>query len=175
MSYMIRPCTPQDFDQIHEIINDGAVAYKGNIPADRLRDPYMAREELQHEVDHGVAFWGYESEGSLLGVMGTQDVDDPQKTHPVALIRHAYVRTGAQGRGIGAKLLAHLRTMTTRPVLIGTWADATWAICFYQRHGFETVSTVEKEQLLRRYWTVPDRQIATSVVLADTTWRTLNQ
>jgi GNAT superfamily N-acetyltransferase len=171
---MIRPCKPQDFDQIHEIINDGAAAYKGNIPADRLRDPYMSREELQHEVDHGVTFWGYESEGGLLGVMGTQDVDDPQKARPVTLIRHAYVRTTAQGQGIGAQLLGHLRIMTTRPVLIGTWADAIWAIRFYQRHGFETVSTSEKEQLLRRYWTVPDRQIATSVVLADTTWRTLN-
>jgi GNAT superfamily N-acetyltransferase len=171
---MIRLCIPQDFDQIHEIINDGASAYKGNIPADRLRDPYMSREELQHEIDQGVVFWGYVTDGRLLGVMGIQDVNDPQKTHPVTLIRHAYVRTTAQGQGVGAKLLAHLRTMTTRPVLIGTWADAAWAIRFYQRHGFEIVASPEKEQLLRRYWTVPDRQIATSVVLADTTWRALN-
>jgi GNAT superfamily N-acetyltransferase len=106
--------------------------------------------------------------------MGTQEVDDPLKTHPVNLIRHAYVRTNAQGQGIGAQLLVHLRAMTNRPVLIGTWADATWAIHFYQKHGFEIVPIAEKEQLLRRFWTVPDRQIETSVVLADTTWRTLN-
>jgi GNAT superfamily N-acetyltransferase len=171
---MIHSCTTQDFDQIHEIINDGARAYRGNIPADRLRDPYMSREEFQREIEAGVTFWGHETDGQFTGVMGTQDVDDPLKTHPVNLIRHAYVRTNAQGQGIGAQLLVHLRAMTNRPVLIGTWADATWAIHFYQKHGFEIVPIAEKEQLLRRFWTVPDRQIETSVVLADTTWRTLN-
>ena len=165
---MIRPCTPNDLDQVHEIINDGAIAYRGIIPSDRLRDPYMSRAELQHEIDDGVVFWGYETGDLLTGVMGTQDVKD------VTLIRHAYVRTVAQGQGIGAQLLAHLRTLTARPILIGTWTDATWAIRFYQRHGFEIVSAAEKDQLLRTYWTVPDRQIETSVVLADTTWRTLN-
>jgi GNAT superfamily N-acetyltransferase len=162
---MIRPCNEHDFDQIHEIINDGAAAYKDKIPADRIRDPYMSRAELQHEIDDGVVFRGYESDGQLIGVMGIQDVRD------VTLIRHAYVRTSAQGQGIGAQLLAHLRKLTVRPVLIGTWADATWAIRFYQRHGFEIVEPAEKERLLRLYWSVPDRQIETSVVLADMAWR----
>jgi GNAT superfamily N-acetyltransferase len=170
---MIRLCGPDDFEQIYEIVNDGARAYQGRIPADRLRTPYMSREELAHEIQQGVLFYGYEEEdGVLLGVMGTQDIDHPLQ--PVTLIRHAYVRTSAQGKGIGAQLLNHLRTLTSRPVLIGTWADAVWAIGFYRKHGFEQVSSDEKERLLRTYWDIPARQIETSVVLADTTWRTLN-
>ena len=141
---MIRACTLQDFDAIHEIINDGAAAYRGSIPADRLRDPYMSRSELQHEINHGVVFWGYEANGQLTGVMGTQDVADPENMHPVTLIRHAYVRTSSQGKGIGAHLLSHLRTMTTRPVLIGTWADATWAIGFYQSMTLRSSRTPKK-------------------------------
>lgn len=162
---MIRVCEQRDFDAIRTIINQAAEAYRGVIPPDRLRNPYMSREELLHEIEAGVKFWGYADESDLLGVMGIQDV------HDVTLIRHAYVRIDSQGRGIGALLLAQLRELTTRPVLIGTWADAEWAIRFYRRHGFEKVSHDDKERLLRRYWKIPERQIETSVVLADSRWR----
>ncbi len=168
---MIRRCLPESFDQIHAIINDGAQAYRGIIPADRFTDPYMSREHLQHEIDSGVTFYGCEdpeADGTLSGVMGIQHVQNP--IQDVTLIRHAYVRTTYQKRGIGALLLAHLRELTSRPVLIGTWADATWAIRFYQRHGFRIVSAEEKNLLLKRYWTIPDRQVETSVVLADSNW-----
>ena len=158
---MIRPCLPEDFDQIHAIINDGAQAYQGSIPADRLRDPYMSRDELRHEIAAGVTFSGYEDSGQLVGVMGIQPVQD------VTLIRHAYVRTTHQKHGIGAQLLSHLRAQSTTPILIGTWAVAVWAIRFYERHGFRVVGPEEKNRLLKKYWTVPDRQIETSVVLTD--------
>lgn len=161
---MIRPCTDRDFDTIHAIINDGAQAYKGTIPVDRWSEPYMSCEELQVEIDAGIEFWGYEDAGGLTGVMGIQHVRD------VTLIRHAYVRTSSQKQGIGAFLLSHLRELTHRPILIGTWADASWAIRFYQRHGFRIVSTEEKTELLQRYWTIPERQIETSVVLVDSRW-----
>lgn len=161
---MIRHCDPSDFEAIRAIINDGAEAYRGVIPADRWTEPYMSREHLQHEIAAGVEFWGYEAGGSLVGVMGIQEVED------VTLIRHAYVRRSHQGQGIGALLLTHLRTLTDRPVLIGTWLDAAWAIRFYRKHGFRLVSPAEKERLLRRYWSIPERQIETSVVLADAGW-----
>ena len=125
----------------------------------------MSREKLGHEVDEGVVFWGYTENGELIGVMGIQPVRD------VTLIRHACVRTNSQKRGIGAHLLAHLRELTKDPILIGTWADAVWAIRFYERHGFRLVGTEEKNRLLKRYWTVPERQIETSVLLADEKWR----
>jgi N-acetylglutamate synthase-like GNAT family acetyltransferase len=163
---MIRRCTDRDFDRIYTIINDGAQAYKGIIPADRWTDPYMSREELRQAISDGVVFWGYEENGTLAGVMGLQQVQD------VTLIRHAYVRAASQKRGIGAQLLSRLREMAGGPVLIGTWADAVWAIRFYERHGFHVVDQQEKNRLLRKYWTVPDRQIETSVVLADSRWRT---
>lgn len=162
---MIRGCEEHDFEAIWTIINDGAQAYTGAIPPDRLRTPYMSRAELLHEIQAGVAFWGYADDGELLGIMGIQDVQD------VTLIRHAYVRTSSQKRGIGAQLLVHLRQLTSRPILIGTWADAEWAIRFYRHHGFETVSPEEKNRLLKRYWSIPERQIETSVVLADERWR----
>lgn len=161
---MIRDCIAADFEAIYEIINDAAQAYRGIIPPDRWHEPYMAREELWAEISAGVAFLGYERDGELTGVMGTQDVQD------VTLIRHAYVRTAQRSRGIGGDLLARIMYDATRPVLIGTWADAVWAVRFYERHGFKVVSTQEKERLLRKYWTVPDRQIETSVVLADRAW-----
>ena len=161
---MIRKCDDTDFEVIYEIVNDGAQAYKGVIPADRLKEPYMDREELRHEIDAGVEFWGYEEAGELLGVMGIQHVLD------VTLIRHAYVQTARQNRGIGGKLLLHLRTMTSRPILIGTWADASWAIRFYEKHGFRVVTVEEKNRLLKKYWSIPDRQIETSVVLAEEEW-----
>ena len=162
---MIRRCDDRDFELIWAIINDGAQAYKGIIPADRWTEPYMSREKLQHEIDEGVVFWGYEESGTLVGVMGLQQVQD------VTLIRHAYVVTSSQKRGIGAHLLSHLRELANRPVLIGTWADAAWAIHFYERHGFQMVDSEEKNRLLKKYWTIPERQIETSVVLADSTWR----
>ena len=161
---MIRKCEDTDFETIYEIINDGAEAYKGVIPADRLKEPYMDRDELRHEIDADVEFWGYEEAGELLGVMGIQHVLD------VTLIRHSYVLTAKQKKGIGGKLLLHLRTMTSRPILIGTWADASWAIRFYEKHGFRVVTVEEKNRLLKKYWSIPDRQIETSVVLAEEDW-----
>jgi N-acetylglutamate synthase-like GNAT family acetyltransferase len=160
---MIRPCNTADFEAIYEIVNDAAVAYKGVIPADRWHEPYMPREELRYEIDAGVRFWGYEENGELIGVMGIQDVQD------VTLIRHAYVRTTQRRKGIGGKLLSHLLTLTERPILIGTWAAATWAIRFYEEHGFRLVSEEEKNRLLKEYWSIPERQVETSVVLVEAT------
>ncbi|MEY9091672.1 GNAT family N-acetyltransferase [Paenibacillus sp. RC84] len=158
---MIRICTEQDIRDIYDIINDAAVAYKGIIPADRFHEPYMTMEELQSEIGSGVVFWGYEDGGRLIGVMGIQDKGD------VSLIRHAYVRTDQRKGGIGSRLLAYLTNLTEKPFLIGTWADASWAIAFYLKNGFSLVPEAEKERLLRTYWTIPDRQIETSVVLGD--------
>jgi GNAT superfamily N-acetyltransferase len=121
----------------------------------------MSRDKLRHEIADGIAFWGFEAEGALAGVMGLQDVQD------VTLIRHAYVRTANRNQGIGGKLLSHLRTITSRRVLIGTWADAVWAIGFYEKHGFHVVDPREKNRLLEKYWNIPDRQVETSVVLAE--------
>ena len=161
---MIRVCIDDDFEAIFQIINDAAEAYRGIIPVDRWHEPYMPREELRAEVSAGVSFLGYEKDGELAGVMGTQDVQD------VTLIRHAYVRTPQRGQGIGGELLGRIMDQATKPILIGTWADAVWAVRFYENHGFKVVSTQEKETLLRKYWNVPDRQIETSVVLADQKW-----
>jgi GNAT superfamily N-acetyltransferase len=161
---MIRRCGEEDFEAIHGIINDAARAYEGVIPADSWKQPYMAEDELRHEIAQGIAFWGYQEEGPLEGVMGIQPVDD------VTLIRHAYVRTECQGKGIGGKLLDHLRAQAGSPLLIGTWADAVWAVRFYERRGFRLVTAAEKERLLRRYWSIPERQIEPSVVLADELW-----
>ena len=161
---MIRVCIDDDFEAIFQIINDAAEAYRGIIPVDRWHEPYMPREELRAEVSAGVSFLGYEKDGELAGVMGTQDVQD------VTLIRHAYVRTPQRGQGIGGELLGRIMDQATKPVLIGTWADAVWAVRFYENHGFKVVSTQEKETLLGKYWNVPDRQIETSVVLADQKW-----
>ena len=158
---MIRQCSSNDFETLYEIINDAAQAYKGVIPADRWREPYMPKAELEHEIDGGVAFWGYEEDGKLIGVMGIQHIQN------VTLIRHAYVRTNKQVQGIGSKLLSHLRKQTTHPLLIGTWADAVWAIRFYEKHGFRLTSQGEKERLLKKYWSIPERQVETSVVLAE--------
>ena len=190
---VIRPCADADFGAMAAIINAAATRYAGAIPADRYHVPYMPPDELRHETDAGVRFWGwYEAdlrggpapdgerpaEGArpvsgkrladgvrppdgerLLGVMGSQDVDD------VTLIRHAYVAPADQGRGVGSALLAHLLGLAHRPLLVGTWAAATWAVRFYEHHGFRLVATVEKERLLRRYWQIPERQVETSVVL----------
>ena len=161
---MIRQCDDTDFDTIYSIINEAAQKYKGIIPEDRWKKPYMAREELEHEIEHGVVFWGYERDGELIGVMGIQRVQD------VTLIRHSYVRATAQGEGVGSKLLSFLRNQSTRPILIGTWADAVWAIRFYEKHDFRLISTEEKNRLIKKYWSIPQRQAETSVVLADKKW-----
>jgi GNAT superfamily N-acetyltransferase len=158
----IRQCARDDFDVIFEIINDAAQAYRGVIPADRWKEPYMSRQELSREIAGGVTFWAFEENGVVLGIMGIQDVRD------VTLIRHAYVRTASRNKGIGSALLAFLRKQTARPVLIGTWKDAVWAVAFYEKHGFTCVPEQEKNSLLRTYWSIPDRQIETSVVLKTT-------
>ncbi len=160
---MIRICTESDFKRIFEIINDAAHAYKGIIPDDRWHEPYMPFDELRKEVENGVSFWGLELDGQLLGVMGIQDKGE------VTLIRHAYVSTRAQKLGIGTKLLKHLEGLTEKPVLLGTWAAASWAISFYEKNGYVPVSEKEKNRLLRKYWLIPERQVETSVVLAKGT------
>ena len=161
---MIRKCKKSDFNTILEIINDAAQAYKGIIPPDRWHEPYMSFAELRAQIDDGIVFWGLERNGQLLGVMGIQDKGD------VTLIRHAYVVSRAQKRGIGKKLLQHLESMTEKPILIGTWAAASWAVSFYQKNGYSLVSEEEKNRLLRKYWSIPERQVETSVVLANPAW-----
>ena len=155
----IRPCRDDERDQILAIVNAAAKAYRGVIPADRWHEPYMSAAELDREIAAGVGFWGSEEGGELTGAMGIQRVDD------VELIRHAYVRPDRQRRGVGAVLLAHLLDLSDRPVLVGTWAAADWAIAFYRRHGFELASPQRSAALLKRYWSIPPRQIETSVVL----------
>jgi GNAT superfamily N-acetyltransferase len=172
----IRPCADADLDAMVAVINAAATAYAGVIPDDRYRQPYMPREELTGEIAAGVRFWGSFDDGSaaaateqpagsarLAGLMGIQDVDD------VTLIRHAYVRPDRQRGGVGGRLLEHLLRLAgeppARPLLVGTWAAAWWAVAFYERHGFALVSPAEKDRLLRRYWSIPARQVETSVVL----------
>ena len=157
----IRRCPEDERNEILAIINAAAEVYRDTIPQDRWHDPYMPLDQLEAEIAAGVEFWGYETESVLAGVMGIQPVRD------VDLIRHAYVRPGLQGQGVGRALLDHLRSRSTGQMLVGTWADAVWAIRFYQRHGFHLVTPEEKERLLRKYWHIPTRQIETSVVLTD--------
>lgn len=158
-AFLLRECAATDFSRILSVIDAASVAYRGVIPADRYREPYMPVAELRHEIDAGVRFWGCYEEDRLIGVMGIQDVDD------VTLIRHAYVLPASQRCGVGSRLLGHLTVLTDKPLLVGTWADAWWAIRFYERHGFVLVSREEKDRLLRRYWEIPERQVETSVVL----------
>jgi GNAT superfamily N-acetyltransferase len=157
----IRCCHAEERAAILAIVNAAAEAYRGVIPADRWHVPYMPAAELDEEIAAGVTFSGYEQDGRLLGVMGFQPVRD------VDLIRHAYVLPGNQQRGVGGALLKRLRQTSARQLLVGTWAAADWAIRFYQRHGFALVSPERKAALLKMYWTIPERQIETSVVLAD--------
>jgi N-acetylglutamate synthase-like GNAT family acetyltransferase len=159
----IRPALGADVPAIYAIINDAAIAYKGIIPEDRWHEPYMPLTELEEQIAQGVVFFCYQDKENVLGVMGIQDRGQVQ------LIRHAYVRSAARGQGIGGKLLQHLNRSAQKPILIGTWAAASWAISFYEKHGFRLVS--EPADLLRRYWNIPERQIETSVVLADRSWR----
>lgn len=158
----IRTCRDDERETILAIINAAAEAYRGVIPDDRWHDPYMPAEALDREIAAGVVFWGYEVGGSLIGVMGIQQVDD------VDLIRHAYVLPTNQRGGVGGALLARMQELAERPMLVGTWAAADWAIGFYRRNGFELVSPERKTELLKRYWDIPGRQIETSVVLAAT-------
>jgi GNAT superfamily N-acetyltransferase len=158
---VIRTCTGDDFETIYAIINDAAQAYRGVIPSDCWHEPYMSRDALARAIEAGVSFFGLDDAGTLEGVMGLQRVQD------VTLIRHAYVRTASRGRGLGAMLLGELRRQTTGRVLVGTWADAQWAIRFYQRHGFQLVPEADKARLLRTYWEVPERQRQVSVVLGS--------
>ena len=157
---MIRPCRDDERPAILAIVNAAAEAYREVIPPDRWHEPYMPAAELDAEIAAGVTFWGYEADGALVGVMGIQPLGD------VTLIRHAYVAPGRQRGGVGGALLEHLIATATQPLLVGTWAAAEWAIRFYERHGFVLVSTERKTELLRRYWTIPERQVETSVVLA---------
>ena len=156
---LIRLCGASDFDDVYSIVNEAAQAYRGVIPADCWHEPYMNRDELSREIDSGVEFYGYERDARLLGAMGMQQVDD------ATLIRHAYVRTEAQRSGIGDALLAEIVRAAKPLLMVGTWAAASWAITFYQKHGFETVSREQTKSLLGRYWKISPRQIETSVVL----------
>lgn len=160
----IRQSDDADLPFILAVVNDGAEAYRGVIPVDRWHEPYMPREELLSEIAHGVVFWVADDDGHLLGVMGIQDKG------AVTLVRHAYVASTAQRRGVGTKLLRHIDGLSDKPILIGTWAAASWAIDFYQRNGFTVVSHEEKERLLRTYWSISERQIETSVVLGNARW-----
>jgi N-acetylglutamate synthase-like GNAT family acetyltransferase len=155
----IRPCRGAERQALLSIINAAAERYRGVIPDDCWHDPYMSVAELTGQLEAGVQFWGAELDGTLLGVMGIQHVGD------VDLIRHAYVAPEAQGQGLGGSLLAHLTASTERPILIGTWAAASWAIAFYERHGFKLVERDKVPDLLRKYWAISERQIETSVVL----------
>jgi GNAT superfamily N-acetyltransferase len=156
---MIRRCGESDVAQIESIINEAAQAYRGVIPADRWHEPYMPRDALEKEISAGVEFWGWEDSSGLLGVMGIQQVKD------ATLIRHAYVRADQQRRGIGSDLMNALIPRAKGRLLVGTWAAASWAIRFYQRHRFRLVSPQEKDLLLDTYWSIPARQRDTSVVL----------
>lgn len=160
----IRKSRTEDFEAILAIVNDAAQAYRGVIPDDRWREPYMPAEELRSEIADGVVFWVAEDERGVVGMMGLQDKGE------VALVRHAYVRTMLQRQGIGQRLLRHVESLTDKPILIGTWAAASWAIDFYRQNGFTMVPNREKDRLLRTYWSIPDRQIETSVVLSDRRW-----
>jgi len=159
---MIIPCSDVDAPRICEIINSAARAYEAVIPTDCWHDPYMSMDELRSEIDGGVSFIGFHAQGELTGVMGAQHVQD------VTLIRHAYVSPNHQGRGIGHLMLEHLVSGTSRPILVGTWTSATWAIRFYERHGFRLSPPETARSLLERYWSVPERQIEVSSVLEHT-------
>ena len=161
---IVRRSVESDFTAILSIINDAAVAYRGVIPADRWHEPYMSSSELDNEIAAGVVFWVAEQDGNLAAVMGIQDKGD------VTLVRHAYVAPTSQRSGLGTKLLRHVEGLVDKPILIGTWAAASWAIEFYRRNGFTIIPGKQKDELLRTYWSIPARQVETSVVLANRRW-----
>ena len=158
---MIREVPLTKFKDVLEIVNDSAQAYKGIIPSDCWKDPYMLQSELEEEIKLGVKFYGIYENDLLVAVMGIQPVQD------VTLIRHAYVRTSYQRRGFGEKLLRHLIELAgASEVLVGTWKAAWWAVRFYEKNGFKLVSLEgQTRSRLRKYWAIPDRQALTSVVL----------
>ncbi len=157
---MIRKLIECDLSSILEVINDAAEAYKGVIPDDRWKEPYMSAKELREEIDSGVDFFGLGEKGRTIGVIGIQ------KLKEVTLVRHAYVLTEHQRRGVGSNLLQYLIDLAEAPeILVGTWKAASWAIQFYEAHGFMLVSSYEKNRLLRKHWNIPERQVETSVVL----------
>jgi GNAT superfamily N-acetyltransferase len=166
---LVRKSVEADLAAMLAIVNAAAQAYRGVIPVDRWHEPYMPADELVNEIADGIVFWVAEQEERLLGVMGIQDKG------AVALVRHAYVAPGIQRKGVGTRLLRHVEGLTDKPILIGTWADASWAIEFYRRNGFSLVSNSHKDRLLRTYWSIPARQIETSVVLADGRWMQAQQ
>jgi N-acetylglutamate synthase-like GNAT family acetyltransferase len=166
---MIRPATPADHGAMERVINEAAMAYKGVIPPDCWHEPYMPLAQVQAEIGRGVRFRVFEEQGEVVACMGIQDVRD------VTLVRHAYVRTDRRGAGIGSALLAELLAGVARPVLVGTWRAAVWAVGFYQKHGFALVTEEEKNRLLRTYWAISERQVQTSVVLADQRWLNLHR
>jgi len=161
---LIRSSVDADFPAMLAIVNQAAQAYRGVIPADCWHEPYMSADELEREIATGVVFWVAEENGRLSGVMGIQEKGD------VTLVRHAYVAQTTQRTGVGTKLLRHLESLVDKPILIGTWAAASWAIEFYRRNGFTLVPSEDKDRLLQTYWSIPERQIETSVVLANGRW-----
>ena len=166
---LIRKSRKEDFEAILAIVNDAAQAYQGVIPDDRWHEPYMTAEELRSEIADSVVFWVAENGGGVVGVMGLQDKGD------VALVRHAYVGTMHQRKGIGTNLLRHVEALTDKPILIGTWMAASWAFDFYRRNGFTVLPDKEKDRLLRTYWSIPERQIELSVVFADQRWMAIQR
>lgn len=165
---MIRLCDENDFKSIYEVINDGAQAYRGVIPNELWREPFVSRDYLQSEIESGVRFKGFEQNNSLLAVMGTQEMDD------VVLIRHSYVRTAYRRNGLGSKLLSNHLSEARLPVLVGCLKTMTWAISFYEKHGFSVVSDKLRDELRARYWSLPEAHVRQSVVLVDKQWRKQN-
>lgn len=162
---MIRPCTDADFEEVRSVINDAAIAYKDTIPSQLYREPWISEEYLRAELQSGVRFWGVEENGRLVGVMGVQDIED------VTLIRHSYVRTILRRTGIGSSLIEFHKAQSDRPVLVGCLKAMTWAILFYQKHGFSLVSDEERDRLRRKYWSLSPEHVRNSVVLVDAKWR----
>ena len=157
---MILKLTNTNFQEIMVVINNSATVYKGKIPPDRWKEPYMDAKELREEIQSGVQFYGYVENNNLIAVMGIQPVND------VTLIRHAYTLTSHQRKGMGEKLLKHLLILAqTERILVGTWEAAPWAVKFYEKHGFKLLSREETNNMLKMYWNIPERQVATSVVL----------
>lgn len=161
---MIRKCNNSDFDKIYEIINDATGVYKGIIPTEYWKVPYMSGDELRHDLDDGIVLYGYEENGELVGVMGIQNKQD------VTLIRHAYVCSSEQNRGIGGRILSYLQKITSKSILIATWSNDVNAIRFYERHRFKLVPMEKGYWLQRKYWSTPELKIKASVVLADEKW-----
>lgn len=161
---MIRRCDEKDFDTILDVINDSAQCYRGVIDPDCWNDPYMSADYLRHEIDNGVRFWSFERDEVIIGVMGVQDVMD------VTLVRHVYVKSASRNSGAGSALLERIREMTDKPILMGAYKAAVWALDFYEKHGFKLIDGEEKNRLLKKYWSLPDTQIETSVVMAEEKW-----